>query len=88
MAKRKKYQSTLILILFRNSTYINTALKDRRIIDDLINTLDFRNKLEIEVLDILSSIVSGLSESETESKRKIIFILAKHWFNPGRPIPV
>ena len=42
----------------------------RRIIDDLINTLDFRNKSEIAASDILSSIVSGLSESETENKQK------------------
>ena len=34
----------------------NTALKVRRIIDDLINTLDFRHKSEIVVSDILSSI--------------------------------
>ena len=32
--------------------------------------LDFRNKSEVAVSDILSSIVSGLSESETESKPK------------------
>ena len=37
---------------------LNTALKVRRIIDDLINTLDFRHKLEIAVSDTLSSIVS------------------------------
>ena len=42
----------------------------RRIIDDLINTLDFRNKSEIAASDTLSSIVSGLSESETENKQK------------------
>ena len=48
----------------------NTALKVRRIIDDLINTLDFRNKSEIAVSDILSSIVSGLFESETESNHR------------------
>ena len=35
---------------------LNTALKVRRIIDDLINTLDFRHKSEIAVSDILSSI--------------------------------
>ena len=32
--------------------------------------LDFRNKSAIPVSDILSSIVSRLSESETESKQK------------------
>ena len=32
--------------------------------------LDSRNKSEIAVSDILSSIVSGLFESETESKQK------------------
>ena len=37
---------------------LNTALKVRRIIDDLINTLDFGHKLEIAVSYILSSIVS------------------------------
>ena len=35
-----------------------------------MNILDFRNKSEIAVLDILGSIVNGLSESETESKKK------------------
>ena len=35
---------------------LNTALKVRRIIDDLINTLDFPYKSEIAVSDILSSI--------------------------------
>ena len=35
---------------------LNTALKVRRIIDDLINTLDFRHKSETAVSDILSSI--------------------------------
>ena len=35
---------------------LNTALKVRRIIDDLITLLDFRHKLEIAVSDILSSI--------------------------------
>ena len=35
---------------------LNTALKVRRIIDDLINTLDYRHKSEITVSDILSSI--------------------------------
>ena len=35
---------------------LNTVLKIRRIIDDLINTLDFRHKTEIVVSDILSSI--------------------------------
>ena len=52
---------------------LNTAVKVRRIIDDLINTLDFQHMSEIAVSDILSSIIaaSGLSESETESKQKI-----------------
>ena len=45
-------------------------LKVRRITYVLINLLDFRNKSEIAVSDILSSIVSGLSASETESKQK------------------
>ena len=35
---------------------LNTVLKVQRIIDDLINTLDFRHKSEIAVSDILSSI--------------------------------
>ena len=38
---------------------------------ELKNMLDFQNKAEIAVSDILSSIVSELSESETESKQKI-----------------
>ena len=45
-------------------------LKVRRIIDDLIFRLEFQNKSEIAVSDRLSSFVSGLSESETESKQK------------------
>ena len=36
-----------------------------------LNALDFRNKLAIAVSYILSSIVSELSESETESKQKL-----------------
>ena len=39
--------------------------------DDLINMLDFRNKSEIAVSDILHNIVSGLSDSVTEIKQKI-----------------
>ena len=35
---------------------LNTALKVRRIINDLINTLYFRHKLEIAVSDILNNI--------------------------------
>ena len=35
---------------------LNTALKVGRIIDDLINTLDYQHKSEIAVSDILSSI--------------------------------
>ena len=34
---------------------LNTALKVRRIIDDLINTLHFRHKSEIAVSDLLST---------------------------------
>ena len=46
-----------------SSLNFDTALKVQRIIDEsLINTLDFRNKLEIAV---------SVSESETESKQKI-----------------
>ena len=37
---------------------LNTALKVLRIIDDLINTLDFHHKSEIAVSDMLGSIVS------------------------------
>ena len=48
----------------------DTALKVRRITNDLINMLDFRNKLEIAVSDILGSIVSGLSENESKNKQK------------------
>ena len=42
----------------------------RRIKDDLIDTLVFRNKYEIAISDILI-LPSVLSESETESKQKI-----------------
>ena len=44
-----------------SSINLNTALKVQRIIDDLMNMLYFRNKSEIAVSDIVSSIVSGLS---------------------------
>ena len=64
----KRPQSNRLILSCNN---LNTVLKDRRIIDDLINTLDSRNMSEIAVSDILSSIVSGLYESETESKQKI-----------------
>ena len=40
----------------------------RRIKDELIDTLDFRNKLEIAISD--NDIASVLSENETESKQK------------------
>ena len=63
MDEKGTEQSNNNIILKLN---LNTALKVRRIIDDLINTLDFRHKSEIVVSDILST--SGLSESETESK--------------------
>ena len=46
-------------------------MKVRRIIGDLINTLDFRIKSEIAVSDMLSSIVSGFSESEKLKVNKI-----------------
>ena len=49
---------------------LNTSLGVQRIIDDWINMLDFQSKSEIAVSDILNSIVSRLSESETESKKK------------------
>ena len=42
----------------------------RRTKDELIDTLDFQNKLEIVISDILIN-ASVLSESETESKQKI-----------------
>ena len=42
----------------------------RRIKDELIDTLDFRNKLEIAISDMQYNIASVLSESETESKQK------------------
>ena len=45
---------------------LNTVLKVGRIIDDWINTFDFQNKSDIAVSDILSSIVSGLYESENQ----------------------
>ena len=48
----------------------NTKSRVQRITDDLMNMLDFRNKAEIAVSYILGSIVSGLSESETESFKK------------------
>ena len=43
---------------------------DRRIKDELIDTLDFRKKLEIAISDMQYNIASVLSESETESKQK------------------
>ena len=58
-------------IKFYHTSTLNTTLGVQRIIDDLINMLDFQSKSEIAVSDILSSIVSRLSESETESKKKI-----------------
>ena len=61
-------------------------LKVRRIIDNLINALDFRNKSEIAVSDILCNIVSGLSESETESKQKIRVSLLIYLLSDGYPI--
>ena len=42
----------------------------RRIKDELIDTLDFRKKLEIAISDMQYNIASVLSESETESKQK------------------
>ena len=61
MAEKGPEQSNYNIVLKLN---LNTALKVRRIIDDSINTLDFRHKSEIAVSDILSSIycVSGLSK--------------------------
>ena len=41
----------------------------RRIKDELIDTLDFRNKLEVAISDN-TNIANVLSESETESKQK------------------
>ena len=38
--------------------------------DDLINTLDFRNKSEIAVSGVLKQYWQWVSESETESKQK------------------
>ena len=55
--------------IYHTST-LNTSLGVQRIIDDLINMLDFQSKSKIGVSDILSSFVSRLSESETESKKK------------------
>ena len=42
----------------------------RRIKDELIDTLDFRKKMEIAISDIQYNIASVLSEIETESKQK------------------
>ena len=54
-------------------TNSNTALVVRRFKDNLIiDTLDFRSKLEIAISDILIFFfASVLSESETESKQNI-----------------
>ena len=50
---------------------LNTAWKVRRIIDDLINTLDFQHKSEKAVSDILSSIVSvGFLEVKPKVNKK------------------
>ena len=48
----------------------NSTLKVLRIIDNLINTLDFQNKSEIGVSGILKQYWQCVSESETESKPK------------------
>ena len=61
-------------------------LKVRRIIDNLINALDFRYKSEIAASDILCNIVSELSESETESKQKIRVSLLIYLLSDGYPI--
>ena len=45
-------------------------MKVSRIIDDLINTLDFQNKSEIAVSGVLKQYWQWVSESETESKPK------------------
>ena len=50
---------------------LNTALKVRGIIDDLINTLDFRHKLEIAVSDILSSILYIVPVAFLRVKKKV-----------------
>ena len=47
-----------------------TALVVGRIKDELIDTLDFRKKLEIAISDMQYNIASVLSESETERKQK------------------
>ena len=53
MDEKGPEQSNKNIVLKLN---LNTALKVRRIINDLINMLDFRRKSEIAVSDILSSI--------------------------------
>ena len=64
---------------------LNTALKVRRIIDDLINMLDFRHKSEIAVSDILSSIVSvGFLKVKPKVNKKskprpIAYLFAFRW---------
>ena len=68
MDEKGPEQSNNSIVLKHN---LNTALKVRRIIDYLINTLDFRNLLEIAISDLLSSIVLVNFESENESKQKI-----------------
>ena len=57
-------------IKFYHASTLNTILGDQRTIDYLMNMFGFQSKSEIAVSDILSSIVSRLSESETESKKK------------------
>ena len=46
------------------------ALPWQNTVDDLINTLDFRNKSEIAVSGVLKQYWQWVSESETESKPK------------------
>ena len=53
MDEKSPEQSNNNIVLKLN---LNTALKVRRIIDDLMNMLDFQHKSEIAVSDILSSI--------------------------------
>ena len=67
---------------------LNTALKVGRIIDDLINELDFLHKLETTVSDILSSFVTvGFLKEKPKVNKKsgeprpgfIAYLFAFRW---------
>ena len=64
MGEKALEQLNIIIV-----SYSNTALVVRRIKDDLIDMLDFRNNLGKSDLRY-TNIASVLSERETESKQK------------------